>query len=64
MKPRLRYFRDQHDLKTAVRSNFVQKWLRNKLLHFWLAALANSAYLVFLRPLCILDSTGNCWAMP
>ena len=26
---------------------FVQKWLRNKLLHFWLAALANSAYLVF-----------------
>ena len=25
----------------------IENWLRNKLLHFWQAALANSAYLVF-----------------
>ena len=47
MKPLLRHSIGQHDLKTVVRSNFRPIWLRSKLLHFWQAALANSAYLVF-----------------
>ena len=39
---------------------FVQKWLINKLLHFWQAALANSAYLDFHFTFTFVFVAKNC----